>query len=260
MLVVFAALKAEISPLKAILSRCERVSGERVVYIGQLAGRRVMIVSSGVGKERALAAADFVHSGYGPKAVLSTGFCAGLVPELEPSDLVLSSWLLRASEEDLRTSKKLFLGAEASQLQTILKARGIRARTGGFVCVSQPVISPDEKIGLAKRTQAVVAEMETFHLGDFFMARKVPFMGLRAVLDSVGDYLPLLRRTVETWKVPGVAKALRDVLCQRGELSRLWRIFKNGRSAQIALGRSVTAMIGVWPGEERNGRGRVPTR
>jgi nucleoside phosphorylase len=259
-LVVFAALKVEISPLKAILSRCERVSGDRVAYIGQLAGQSVMIASCGVGQERALAAAASVHSGYDPRGVLSAGFCAGLVPELRPSDLVLSSWLIRASEESVRGPKRLSLGEQASRLETSLEARGIRARTGGFVCVSRPVISPDEKRSLAQRTKAMIAEMETFHLGDFFMARKVSFMGIRAVLDCVDDYLPLQRRTAETGKVPGVLKALTNGLCQRGELSRLWRIYKNGRSAQIALGKGVAAVIGVWPWEGRNGHFPVSTR
>ena len=259
-LVVFAALKVEINPLKAVLSRCERVSGDRVAYIGQLAGKRVMIASCGVGQERALAAAASVHSEYEPRGVLSTGFCAGLDPELRPSDLVLSSWLIRASEGSVRGPKRLSLGEEASRLETSLEARGTRARTGGFVCVSRPVISPDEKRGLAQRTKAMIAEMETFHLGGFFMARKVPFMGIRAVLDCVDDYLPLQGMTAERGKVPGVLKALTYGLCQRGELSRLWRIYRTGRSAQIAMGRGVAAVIGVWPWEERNGHFPASTR
>jgi adenosylhomocysteine nucleosidase len=244
---VVAALRVEISPLRSLLSAPGPVSRELPIYIGTVEGTRVILVRSGVGKKRALAAAELIHSEFNPSGVLSTGFCGGLVPELKPSDVVCGSWIVCDGGEPNRHSKRLSLGNQADFFQDVLKRKGFRTHVGGFACVSRPVVLPTERSALVHRTGAVVAEMETYHLGEFFHARRIPFVGMRIVVDTVEDSIPLLRTTREARLWPDLLKRLAYLLSGRNAPSRLWRFYQNGRRAQVALRQSVAALIGAWP-------------
>jgi nucleoside phosphorylase len=244
---IFTALRMEMSPLKGLLSRAEQVSREIPICIGEMEGRHVMLVRSGMGKERARAAAEFLCSKYTPHVVLSTGFGGGLVPDIRPSDVVLSSWVVSDANQSQGNTKKLLLEDQASRLQRTLGGRGIRVHVGGFACVSRPVVSPTQRSALAHRTGAVLAEMETFHLGEFFIARGVPFMGMRTVVDGLTDRIPLPESITEVGEWPGILNAVRDLLTQRDSLVSLRRLYQNGRRAQISLAKSVAVVIRSWP-------------
>lgn len=246
-IVVFTALKAEMSPLKASLSRTDKVTRKMQIHIGQMDGKRVILVLSGVGKRRSLEAAEFVFSNYCPDGVLSAGFCGGLIPKLKPSDVALCSWVISDTAESSPDLGKILLGDRPFVLQRALNEEGIRAKLGGFASVSRPVFSSDEKSTLADRTGAMVAEMETFHLGRFFLDREVPFVGIRAVIDSVEDRIPLGESMAELEGGLGLLKALWRLMSHKDALFQLWRLYRNGRRAQVALGRSVAAVIKVWP-------------
>lgn len=235
------------SPLRVLLSPARQVDGEIPIYIGKMDGREVIVVRSGVGQKRTLKAAEFIHSIYRPHGVLSTGFCGGLVAELRPADVVLSSWLVSDAPECLWDPKRLLLGSQASRLQSALKERGIRAHVGGFACVSQPAVTPTQKSALAHRTGAMIADMETFHLGAFFLTRKVPFMGVRTVVDCLEDRIPLWDPSMETGAWPGLLNILRYLISHGGGLPLVWRLYQNGRMAQGSLGKSVATVVRVWP-------------
>ncbi len=242
---IFTALRTEMFPLKALLSGRDRVSREIPIYIGQMEGRKVILVSSGVGRDRSLAAAELIYSRHNPDGVLSTGFCGGLVTELQPSDVILSSWVVSDTAGSRLDMKVLFLGDRAVPIQTALTEAGIRVYKGGFVCVSRPVLSPTEKRALAHRTRAMVAEMETFHLGEFFLPRNVPFLGMRTVVDSLNDRIPRLKSAMV--ERPRAVDILRYLISHPDGAIDLWRLYENGRRAQVALRRSVEAVIRVWP-------------
>jgi len=245
--VIFTALRPEMSPLKALLSSRDRLSRDIPIHIGQMEGKRVILVSSGVGGDRSLRAAELSYSRHNPDGVLSTGFCGGLVPELQPSDVVLSSWVVSEAAGSRLNMKQLVLGDKAVPLQTVLTGEGIRAYMGGFVCVSRPVVSPTEKRALAHRTGAMVVEMETFHLGEFFLSRNVPFLGMRTVVDGLNDRIPRLKSTMMMAGRPRPVDILRHLIFHPHGALDLWRLYENGRRAQVALRRSVGAVIRVWP-------------
>jgi adenosylhomocysteine nucleosidase len=244
---VFTALKVEMSPLKSAFSSTHRVSRSIPIHIGEIEGTKVILVCSGVGEDRSVEAAEFLLSKYCPTGVLSTGFCGGLVPGLIPGDVVIGSSVVRRSTRSGSDSKQFFLGNESLMLQRTLKRHGIRAQVGGFVTVSRPVFSKIEKNRLARETGAMVAEMETFHLGEVFLIRRIPFVAMRAVVDSLEDPLPEmdLSRGKVGW--PEAFGVLRDLIFRKGSISNLGRLYKNGRRAQSSLARTVAALMKYWP-------------
>jgi adenosylhomocysteine nucleosidase len=242
---VFTALRAETNPLKALLSQCETLRREIPIHCGELEGKRVILVCSGMGKESSLAAAEFVYSKYNPHAVLSTGFCGGLVPQLSASDVVLCSWIVTPNPEAEGDWKRIPTALETRRLQEALDAEGVRAYTGGLVSMFRPVVVQDERTALASRSGAMAVDMETFHLGEFFINRKVPFVAMRVVLDTVQDNLPVVGFKA---MAGGRAAILRHLLFGKSDRDQLWQFYRNGRQAQACLRKSVTALMRVWPG------------
>jgi adenosylhomocysteine nucleosidase len=243
---IFVALGFEISPLKTLLAPASRVYGRWPVYVGEFEGQGVVLVKSGVGRDRALGAASFIQSRYMPKAVLSTGFAGGLVPELQPADVILGLWSVRPEDHPGLASKRILAEAQAAVLLKSLSQKGIRVRTGGFACVRRPVISSTERQDVARKTGAVIAEMETFYLGEFFVARKIPFLGMRAVVDSFQDRVPLSGRSKFEPR-RGVSTVTWHMMFQGGGLGYLLRLYQNGRRAQKTLAQSVAALLKTWP-------------
>jgi nucleoside phosphorylase len=251
---VFVALRAEISALRVLLTRVRRTSDTVQIDEGEINGVDVVLVRSGVGKGRALVAAQIVCDRYRPEAVLSTGFCGGLVAGLRPSDVVLSAWIDGRSDPSSTGWERISLHQHVTPLLEALDRNGIQARSGGFVCVSQPVIFPVQRRALARATGAIVAEMETFHLGSFFGARRVPLMGVRTVLDGLEDPAPQwLLPVVGSRAGPGVFQRLRRPIRGGFDPRHFWKLYKAGRAAQASLARSVSAIIGSWPSDAIEG-------
>jgi len=245
---VFTALNVEMSPLKALLSRSERVNRTPPIHMGRMEGRKVVLVCSGAGRERSLEAAAFIFSKYGVSGVLSTGFCGGLVPELRPSDVVVSSWVLSGITESCRETKKLLLTDQARLLEKTLNEGGVQSRVGGLVTVPRPVFSQKTRCSLAYRTGAIATEMETFHLGEFFHKRRIPFAGVRVVVDSLEDSVQRLEPIMSGLGRPGLLNLIRYLLSEKGSFFELLGFYRNGRRAQVALRRTVPAVVRVWPG------------
>ena len=250
---IFAALRAEVSALRVLLTRMSRTGETIQIYEGEINGVDVVLVRSGVGRGRALVAAQIVCDRYGPEAVLSTGFCGGLVAGLRPSDVVLSAWIDGRTDPSSTGWERISLHQHVPPLLRTLHRNGIQAWTGGFVCVSQPVIFPVQRRALARATGAIVAEMETFHLGSFFAARRVPFMGLRTVLDGLEDPIPECLLPVGPTAEPRALQVLGRFFRGGFDPRHFWSLYKDARTAQASLARSVSAIIGSWPSNELGG-------
>ena len=244
---VFAALRPEVSALRRLIPDADLTSQNIPIYIGKVNGVKIVLVRSGVGRQRVLAAAEIVWNRYTPEAVLSTGFCGGLVPGLRPSQIILSAWIHGRMSVPPSEWRRISLQYQATQALRVLHHKGIEARTGGFVCVSRPVISVSQRSALAHGTGGIIAEMETFHLGSFFIPRDVPFLGLRAVVDSLETQIPEWLLPTRLMRLPLVTR-LSNSLVHRGRgYIPLWRLYRQGRMAQTTLAKAVATMIGSWP-------------
>lgn len=208
----------------------------------------MVLVCSGVGSERSLKAAAFIFSQYGLKGVLSTGFCGGLVPELRSSDVVVGSWVLSGITESCAETKKLLLTDHARLLEETLSESGVQSWVGGLVTVPRPVSSQKTECSLAYRTGGIATEMETFHLGEFFHKRRIPFAGVRVVVDSLEDSVPRLEPIMSGLGRPGLLNLIPYLLSERGSFFEHLGFYRNGRKAQVALRRTVPAVVRVWPG------------
>jgi len=240
------ALRSEADAFKALPLELRCLQTGMPVYTGEIEGRRLIVARSGVGKRNALEAAELVQSAFHPDAVISTGFCGGLVEEVRLCDVVLGSWVVQDGGRG-EARRRPLLGDQAARLKSALVEGGHRVHVGGLVCVSRPVATPRERSELALRTGALAAEMETYHLAEYFLARRVFFVGLRTVVDCLEDLIPVALSGPESGGSPRLSNLLGFLASHPGAVGPLLRLYLNARKARGPLGKSVAAIVRVLP-------------
>ena len=158
-------------------------------------GKAVLIVS-GVGRVRAEAATRAVLQERSPSAVLSLGFAGGLVAGQRAGDLVVARVLIPAEDVldgDLKPRISEALDADrtlSDKALGVLATMGLCYRAGACVTASRLVSRPEMKRRLGSNTDALAVEMESFWVALACRERNVPFLAVRAVVDTVERPLP----------------------------------------------------------------------
>jgi len=163
-----------------------------------------------------------------PDLLLATGFCGALDPRLEAGDLVLAEGI-EDREGRVPIDRRL-----ADRAASSLAARGILATRATLLAAPGVVGSREEKARLREGGAAAV-DMESGPLARFAARRGIPFLALRAVLDSAGEDLPFA--------------AGGDLV--RSTAAHPLRALRAARSALIAgraLGRAVPAALAAVEG------------
>ena len=171
-------------------------SGSHEIYECRAEVSRAVLAVSGVGRVRAEAATRAVLDERSPSAVLSLGFAGGLVAGQRAGDLVVARVLIPAGSvptDDPKPRVSEALGADpmlSDKAISVLATLGLRYRTGACVTASQIVSSPEAKRQLGLDTGALAVEMESFWIALACHERNVPFLAVRAVVDTVERPLP----------------------------------------------------------------------
>ena len=171
-------------------------SGSHEIYECRAGGGKTVLVVSGVGRARAEAATRAVLDERSPSAVLSLGFAGGLVAGQRAGDLVVAQVLILAEDilnGDPKPRISEALGADrklSDKALGVLATLGLRHRTGACVTASRLVSRPEAKVRLGSDTDALAVEMESFWVALACHERNVPFLAVRAVVDTAERPLP----------------------------------------------------------------------
>ena len=202
---VIAALGQELGPtLKAIPTTARAVEHLQIHESPSL-----VFTVGGIGKRRAAAAALLLADHGKPDALLSVGFCGALTGDLETADLVLGGTPTH--------------GATSSVLDPAMAAAP-KARRGTVATVDAVLNSADAKRALAKKTGALVVDMEADAVAVAAKARGLGFLAVKVVIDTPAD--PLSSNYAGCWPV------FKDLL--RG---RLMGMMHDARRVKIAAER-----------------------
>ncbi len=177
MIVIAFALPEESRDLVAALEHPVRSGSKALPVIrGTYAGRLVTVFHTGIGAASArerLRGFWEQYEGALPQAAIGTGFAGGLDPALAPGALILAE-----NYPDCLAAARSRLGAE-------------RVSVGMLASASAVLETPEAKATHALQTGAIAVDMETATVAAFFREKGVPFLGLRAISDAVGDPLPV---------------------------------------------------------------------
>ncbi len=209
-LLIIAADKIEFPGILAQARRARPVPlAVRWARMALVSGHEALLAANGMGEAAAAAAVDRALETFPADAVVSTGVCGALRPELSPGDLVVADFV---SAADCRFAAQPFSGSAPS-------------RTGTVYSSGHVVRSAAEKAQLASAGAAVV-EMEAAGVARRTFAHGLPFYCVKAVSDLAGenlanDFNKALRKDGQFDTIVLLRGTLRQPLIRIRELLRL---------------------------------------
>jgi adenosylhomocysteine nucleosidase len=158
------------------------------LYRGKFKNRDILLVQTGMGKERAENATQFVLDRYPVTALISLGFAGALTPDLTIGDVVVCSTMHCASGFEKEDGRLEAYAADANLLA--LASSGPRDASTSFllgtgVTVPRLVSSPQRKQELGHEFRAQIVDMESYWIARMASARLVPLITIRSISDTL---------------------------------------------------------------------------
>ena len=250
MIAILGALREEVSCLRKRMDIQETVSDPAcTVFRGTTQGRDILLVQTGMGKQRAQAATQLVLERYPVATLVSLGFAGALDEQLQAGDVVLYSAVHcadAAAEADTKGSAgPSFAPSEAALARA---KRRLKDEAVSFVCgpgasVPRVVLSPEDKTALAEAHQVLVVDMESYWIAEIAAQARIPYLIIRSVSDTTDEkMLPFDRMMNDDGKLLWKATAAHFIR-RPHHLGVIGRLYRNARLAQRSLTAAVEALI-----------------
>jgi len=144
--------------------------------LATLGGNQVLLVANGAGPQRAAAATDAGLKAFDAEAIVSTGFCGALSPELQIADLVFATQVARGHALRTWPYRREPAGNQARHFSGPIQSIPYVAQTA------------EEKRNLAV-TGAIAVEMEAAGVAASAESHGLPVYCVRAVTDLASEDL-----------------------------------------------------------------------
>ena len=146
-------------------------------FVGEWQGVPVVLVRSGMGRDRARQALVEVAERFTLEHVYSIGYAGALDPSLEVGELVVADQVVH-----YETLKSFSLDEELISTMP-------ETRRGTLLTVDEMVATPPAKKALREKYSAVAVDMETSALAEEAQSRHLPFASVRAITDTANQEL-----------------------------------------------------------------------
>ncbi len=170
--VLFTA--AEPRELAGILARCDQPEKLRVAVrysrAGEFNGTPVVLVANGPGAKAAGAGTRAAIAAVAPRAIVSTGYCGGLLPALAPGDIFVAT----------AVGHETLAGAP---VRATREGAVATFRCGRIATLDHVVTTAEEKQRLLESGVAAV-DMEAAAVAAAALEHGLPYFCIRAVLDT----------------------------------------------------------------------------
>ena len=208
------------------------------LYRGKLKNKDTILVRTGMGKERAENATQFVLEHYPVTAIISLGFAGGLAPELRIGDVVVCATLYGQPGPGEEKQRLEPLAPDANLLSLASQGRVDRAAPwylGCGVSVLQLNSSTQKMQGLSETFHADIVDMESYWIARIASARQIPFIAIRSISDNLQSSVQPFDRILASdgellWK-----KAMLCFLLHPRYLTNVFTLFRNTRLAKRNL-------------------------
>ncbi len=210
------------------------------------------IVLTGTGRERATNATRWAFEEFDPKAMMSIGFGGGALDTLQQGDLVLGTRLFRLDGSpfywdedqlgDPLIPDRYLLGAARNAVEVA----GIDFEQGPIVNLPTIAKTAGMKRWIGTALGGACVDMESFVVCEVAADREVPFVAIRAIIDTADMDLPdLVSNIGQTPNPSRVVPALRYAARNPFEVGSLLGL---GRAAARAR-RSLTEFFAEFSAE-----------
>ena len=214
---IIGAMEVEIAILK------EKMEDVRIIkkasmefYEGTLAGRKVVVVRSGIGKVNAGICAQILVDVFSVDAIINTGIAGSLNKDINIGDIVLSTDVV---QHDMDATGFGYRKGQIPQMPVFFfnadeKLRRLAAEVckevnpdiqvfeGRIASGDQFVCAQDVKNGIVAEFSAYATEMEGAAIGQAAYLNEIPFLVVRAISDKADgsaqmDYSEFEKAAVE---------------------------------------------------------------
>lgn len=216
MVAILAAMTEEISILKdALLKPVSHAIGDQVYYSGELSGREVVLMQSGIGRVNAAMTTSLLLQAAKPLAVINTGTAGGLHADLRPGDVVLADrlvyhdvdnriWGYRFGQVPQMPAEYLADAHLSGLAQKSVLLDGHKLMTG-LVSSGESFVASDRQVKEIRQhfPDICAVDMESTAVAQVCHHFKTPVVVMRAISDTADhkaaltheEFLPLAAKT-----------------------------------------------------------------
>ncbi|HKQ61431.1 MAG TPA: hypothetical protein VJS92_09060 [Candidatus Polarisedimenticolaceae bacterium] len=240
---VLTALPEELAPLAA---RTQVVVRERIarcrVHRGSLAGRPIVLASTGEGRSCAQRGAAALIERFAPERVLVLGVSGGLTPGLAPGDLLVAGQVWAGTAP-----------VPPPDRRWVEHARGRRGTMEAMVVSTDRILcTPAEKTALrhelAADARPAAVDLESAAYAWAAAARGVPYVVVRSILDPAEEALPLdLNLCLTADGRVDRARVAGRLLLHPRNLGLVWNLRQRLRSCARRLAELVEELLNSAP-------------
>lgn len=207
-------------------------------------GKKLLVVHSGIGFDKALAASRSVVGS--PDSMLSVGTCGALVHDLKPGDLLIASETILQDNPNVR--QKCDQSIVDALIQACSKA-GFNYRVAPIVTAGKPVFARSDREKLHQTYGAHAVDMESHAIAIGASLIGSAFGVIRVVSDGI-EAPPLPNRAIiKNWR-----KQLHKIPENIRPLIRWWKFLRTFHSSIKRLDSPLVELtrIGVSPTSKRS--------
>jgi adenosylhomocysteine nucleosidase len=243
MLAIVAAMNREVSSmLKEMIGDTSYGCSSIPICEGNYRGKQLMVVETGMGRSRAESAIGYILETCPVTEVLSVGLAGGLTDDLSPADVVFCSRFRSGSPQEEGEPYFSDSALLAKALETC-KGNSIRHTEG--TCVTSPhlVTEAGKKRELSSAFSGDVVDMESYWIAREAHRRGIPFLGIRAVSDTVNDRLPPFEQMQGSGRKVAWPAVIRYLSSHPSYLASSLRLYLNSRRAIANLDGIVASVV-----------------
>ena len=198
---VVGAMEQEIELLRESMTNVKHVSfGKFSAYEGELAGKRMVLVLSGIGKVNAAVSTSWVIHQFAPDCVINTGSAGGLGKGLKVGDVVIGETV---AHHDVDVTAFGYVWGQVPQLPAVFTSDSNLIRQAekaaqvfdGAAVTQGLIVSGDRFVHSSEGVAEIrshfpdvkAVEMEAAAIAQTCHQLEVPFVIIRAVSDSADE-------------------------------------------------------------------------
>lgn len=198
---VVGAMEQEIKLLRESMANVKHVSfGKFSAYEGELAGKRMVLVLSGIGKVNAAVSTSWVIHQFAPDCIINTGSAGGLGKGLKVGDVVIGETV---AHHDVDVTAFGYVWGQVPQLPAVFASYSNLIRQAekaaqvfeGAAVAQGLIVSGDRFVHSSEGVAEIrshfpdvkAVEMEAAAIAQTCHQLEVPFVIIRAVSDSADE-------------------------------------------------------------------------
>ena len=188
---ILAAVSEEISGIKKAMTIVDRTRLDKTeIWTGAWRGNNIILVRTGVGRQKAKQATYQIIENFHPEAIISIGYAGALTKELRVGDLLIADCILDEQNDSRVFEVEDSLNSEWLGLAKSISIPGeLKIKVGKLITVNSVVHTPEAKQDLGKKFGADAVEMETIEIAMLAREKKIPFLSVRGISDAVDNEL-----------------------------------------------------------------------